>query len=256
MIKVLNVLKTPSRQIVRSLSSTQQPPTYAKESKWSYRHGESYGQRLIGATLYERLEDMVSQKPNDVLYKFCLTQEQFTFAEFKQRVDNMAQSMLKQGYKRGDRLAVMLPNCPEYALTTVAAASIGVTCVLLNPAYQLVEIEYMLKLTKSRGIVMLDDFKTLKHYEILTKICPEMLETTSGAEINSKNLPHFKHVFLVQNKLCKDATAHSYKGSLPFSQLLNHSGVNVERPYVDMHDDFAILFTSGSTGFPKVKNFE
>jgi hypothetical protein len=213
------------------------------KSKLSYRFTETGRFRLLGTNIYDRLVTMVDERPNEVAYKFCLTQESFTFKEVKERIDELAQNVLSLGYKRGDKLAVMLPNTREYIFTTLAAASIGVISVLLNPAFQLVEIEYMLKKTKCKGVVILDNLKTLQHYEILTKICPEILHTSnSGGEISSKNLPDLKHVILVHNRLTKD-NVKNYKGTLPFAQIEKYNSIKQELPYVDMHDTFSMLFT-------------
>ena len=48
-------------------------------------------------------------------------------------------------------MAIALPNTVEFAITLLACAKIGVIVVSLNPAYQLVEVEYMLKKTSTKG---------------------------------------------------------------------------------------------------------
>ena len=231
---LLNRLRKHSYTTAASTSSDSR-------KKLSYRNSEVGDLRLIGATVYDRVELAAEQRPNETAFKFCLTQESFTFSDLKQRIDEIAQNLLKYGYRRGDRLAVMLPNTPEYALTVLAASSIGVTSVLLNPAYQLVEIEFMLKKTKCKGVVILDNLKTLNHYDILTKICPELL--TSSGELRAKQLPDLRHVILVHNKLTKESSAFGNKGTLPFENFKQSNTAKIERPYVDMGDDFALLFT-------------
>ena len=49
----------------------------------------------------------------------------------------MAQNLLSMGFKKGDRLAIMLPNVPETVVSLIAASQIGVIAVIMNPAYQL-----------------------------------------------------------------------------------------------------------------------
>jgi acyl-CoA synthetase (AMP-forming)/AMP-acid ligase II len=235
-----NVLKPLGsfKRVLYSAHSRFQSTTAA--TKLSYWNTESVNLKLIGATVNERLDAMANERPNSEAFKFSLTNTSYTYKELQQRVNEIAQNLLKHGYKRGDRLAIMLPNTPEFVLTSLAAGSIGVTSVLLNPAYQLVEIEYMLKKTKCRGVVILDNLKSLQHYEILTQICPEL--SSSNGELSSAKLPDLKHVFLVHNVLIKNEP-HVFKGTLPFSTLTKNNTASVERPYVDMNDDFAMLFT-------------
>lgn len=196
---------------------------------------------LKSDTVGSRLISLAREKPNDVCFKFCLTKSSFTYKDIKQRVDEFAQNLLNLGFKKGDRLAIMLPNIPEINISILAAASIGVVSVLMNPAYQLVEIEYMLKKTNAKGLIMLDNLKTLQHYTILNKICPE-LQGSSKGELNSKNLPNLKHVILVKNRLVNDSNI-KYKGTWSFDELEHYNSISKEIPHVEFDDTLAMLFT-------------
>jgi acyl-CoA synthetase (AMP-forming)/AMP-acid ligase II len=211
-------------------------------NKKSYAMADCTGFHLINSTLGEKLDEFAKQKPNDVCYKFCLNQITHTYAELKQRVDELAQSLLDLGFSKGDRLALLLPNVPELNLTILAAAKIGVIVVLMNPAYQLVEIEYMLKKTAAKGVVILDNLKTLKHYEILLQICPELACDGKG-ELNSSALPSLKHVIIASNGLVNDSSV-SYKGTWKFAELERYK-LPTQRPlpYLNADDPFTILFT-------------
>lgn len=132
---------------------------------------------------------------------------------------------------------------PETVLSLLAASSIGLLVVLMNPAYQLTEIEFMLKKTGAKGIVILDNLKTLQHYSILTRICPELAESRKG-ELNSANLPHLKHVILVKNRLVPNGNATDYKGTWSFADdLQRYDRPLQETPHVDFDDPFVMLFT-------------
>jgi hypothetical protein len=111
-----------------------------KTSKQSYFLTDTAGLSLTCSNIGDRLRTIAKEKPNHLCYKFCLTQTSFTFLELDQRVDELAQSLNNIGFKKGDRLAILLPNVPEINLTILAAARLGVIIVLMNPAYQLVEI--------------------------------------------------------------------------------------------------------------------
>lgn len=215
----------------------------------SYAMSNSNGLHLMCDTFADRIEIMAKHKPDQICYKFAMTRQQITFLEIKQRIDEIAQNFLDMGFKKGDRIAVFLPNIPENNLTVLAAASIGLIVVMMNPAYQLVEVQHMLKKTKAKGIIMLDNLKVLQHYEMLKKICPE-LESSQKGELNSQLLPDLKHVIIANNGLFKDPHQQT-KGTWNFKEIEKFNGVKREKPRVDMDDSLVILFTSGTTGFPK-----
>lgn len=149
----------------------------------------------------------------------------------------------------GDKIAVLLPNIPETPLITLAAASIGCVTVLMNPAYQLTEIEYMVRKANCKGIFILDNLPILKHYDLLKKICPE-LETCQKGELVSNKLPDLKHVIVCSVMPTKELES-KHKGTWSFNEVKTHNKATISLPYVDYDDDFVMMFTSGSTGFPK-----
>jgi acyl-CoA synthetase (AMP-forming)/AMP-acid ligase II len=142
----------------RQSSSISSP----NSSKLSYQSNPSGDFHLVGQTIQERLDSISHSKPNEMVYKFCATQTSFTFLELKQRVDELAQSFMQLGLQKGDRVAILLPNLPETVLSLYALAQIGCISVLMNPAYNIDEIEYMLKMTKSKAAIILDNFKVYK----------------------------------------------------------------------------------------------
>ena len=213
-----------------------------KYEKYSYAMSNSSNLHLLCDTLGDRINIFAEKLPNETCYKFSLTQTSLTFIEIKQRTDEIAQNLLNKGFKKGDRLALLLPNIPELALTILACSSIGIIVVLMNPAYQLVEIEYMLKKTRSKGLIILDNLKTLKHYEILKKLAPE-LESSVPGELNSENLPDLKHVILVKNRLMSE-NSEKYKGTWEFDRdISKFNQINQKLPQVNFDDSLAMLFT-------------
>lgn len=207
----------------------------------SYTHCDTHNLSLIGKTIVECLNERVLDTPNEIAYKFCLQQRNFSFLELKQRADEIAQNLLAMGFRKGDRLSIMLPNMAEFMLMSLACASIGVIVALMNPAYQTLEVEYMLKKTGSKGIMIMDNFKTLKHYELLSKICPEMATCKQG-ELHSHKLPHLKHIIMAN--LDKKSSLDAYKNVWQFDRdIAKFSAQKNQLPHIDIDDKFAMIFT-------------
>ena len=191
---------------------------------------------VVGDLINKNLE----LNSNEVAYAFPHQKVHLSFDEIRERVETAAKNLLDLGFKKGERIAFILPNTYELAVLFLAASKIGLISAVLNPAYQLVELEHMLKKTSAKGLVFYDSFRTLKHMEVIRNICPEVDNCIPG-ELNSKALPNLKHIFVLNSPF--ESEKRQYKGTWNIDKITEKkSGVSsVEMPYVDMvHLSFAI----------------
>ena len=66
----------------------------------------------------------------------------YTYQQVKDYSIKVASALTRQGYKKGDVIAILSVNVPEYAILMLAAASIGVTVTTINPAYTVRKSHY------------------------------------------------------------------------------------------------------------------
>jgi long-chain acyl-CoA synthetase len=107
-------------------------------------------------SLYDFLENAVncfSDKP-----AFTFYEKVFTYQETKMIVDRLASTLHREGLKKGDTVAVMLPNCPHYIFTLFAIFRLGGIAVQINPMYVEREIEFVLDDSGAKYMVALDAF--------------------------------------------------------------------------------------------------
>src|SRR5438094_7428027 len=76
-----------------------------------------------------------------------------TFRELDARVRRIAAALTKQGFKAGDRLAILLPNEPDYIELVYACAWLGVVAVPSNTRLSAVEIDRVLTDANPRGLI-------------------------------------------------------------------------------------------------------
>jgi acyl-CoA synthetase (AMP-forming)/AMP-acid ligase II len=76
-----------------------------------------------------------------------------TFLELHHRVANIAAALSRHGFKRGDRLAILLPNETEYIALVYACSWLGVVAVPLNARFSAVEIDRVLADASPRGLI-------------------------------------------------------------------------------------------------------
>ena len=79
--------------------------------------------------------------------------KRLTFRELHDRVGRTATALKKHGFRAGDRLAILLPNEPEYLELVYACAWLGVVIVPLNTRLSAVEIDHILADATPRGLI-------------------------------------------------------------------------------------------------------
>ena len=79
--------------------------------------------------------------------------ERLTFRELHDRVESIAAALSRHGFQSGDRLAILLPNEPEYIQIVYACAWLGVIAVPLNTRLSSVEIDRILADARPRGLI-------------------------------------------------------------------------------------------------------
>jgi fatty-acyl-CoA synthase len=146
-----------------------------------------------------------------------------TYAELNTRVNRLGNGLIGQGVCKGDRIAVLGRNSLTYAIIYFALAKIGAIMVPVNFWYRDTEIQYTLRQSTCKGLLYHTDFAPV----------------LKGIENEVPSLE-----WHVPFGACSDASGHLDR--------IVESGSNQE-PAVDLdeEDPHIILYTSGTTGFPK-----
>jgi acyl-CoA synthetase (AMP-forming)/AMP-acid ligase II len=149
-----------------------------------------------------------------------------TYRDYDRLCNNLAASLKQIGVKKGDRVAILMPNSWEYAVCFFGITRLGGIAVLLNWRCAGPELEYMLNDSGATCLLM--------H--------PEYWGTIEGIR---EKLESVKAIY-VQGDPPPD-------GTLAFNDLIerNASDKVVSDPPVTQEDPAAILYTSGTTGLPK-----
>jgi acyl-CoA synthetase (AMP-forming)/AMP-acid ligase II len=87
---------------------------------------------------------------------------ELTYAQARERISDIAQRYARRGYGTGHRVALKLPNCPEFLLHFLALNSIGATVVPLNPEYRPAELEYLVSHSEAALVV---DSASLRNFD-------------------------------------------------------------------------------------------
>lgn len=171
---------------------------------------------------------------------------EMTYAELKQAVDRTAAGLYERGVRKGDTVALMLPNCPQYVVSYYACHRIGAVVSGINPIYKPQEVLHQLKAVHAKALIVLDMFYESQAGEAFEKSGAKLLVTTNIADM-------IKGRFFT--KLLGKLTGRVPSGPVPasahpFVSLLStrEAAPEVE---VSCHDNAVYLMTGGTTGIPK-----
>jgi long-chain acyl-CoA synthetase len=158
------------------------------------------------------------------------------FGEAKKLVDLLATALQKLGVVKGDRVGIMLPNCPQYLLGFFAVVRLGAIVVNVNPIYTPREVEMVAKDSGMRAIIALD------------LLAPNIFGIRANTAIE-----HVIVTSLLDYSATPDKAPPTPEGALSFKSLIGGvDEVDLPRVEIDPAEDVAVLqYTGGTTGVPK-----
>ncbi|HWK50851.1 MAG TPA: AMP-binding protein, partial [Steroidobacter sp.] len=163
--------------------------------------------------------------------------------DFAAYLQNIAQ------LKKGDRIALMMPNVLQYPIALYGALRAGLTVVNTNPMYTARELEHQLTDSGAKAIVILENFAhTLEHVLAKTEI-QHVIITGAGDQLH---FPKSLLTNLVLRYVRKQVPSYNLPNAVPFNKALQRGRYEMFKPVSMGHDDIAFLqYTGGTTGVAK-----
>jgi len=146
-------------------------------------------------------------------------EKRYSYKIFNERVNRLANALLQMGIKKGDKVAYLLPNCSEFAEISFALSKIGALSVPLNFRLKEEELKYVMDNSDSSFLFFGSEFK-----EIAQKLLPQLPKIKISIEVG---------------------------GNSEYESALANSNPEEPASEVKEDDEHSIMYTSGTTGFPK-----
>ncbi|MDR7421928.1 MAG: long-chain fatty acid--CoA ligase [Armatimonadota bacterium] len=169
-----------------------------------------------------------------------------TYRELDELTDRFAGALVERGVRPGDRVAIMLPNSPQYVVAAYGVWKAGGVVVQINPLYKGRDLAFNLKDSGARVAIGIS-----RLYRELREVRPHTdLETVVLTNVHDFFPMKWRLLYgLARAKREGDVTPHE-PGVVPFRAMLR--GPRLERRGVASQDDPAVLqYTGGTTGIPK-----
>ena len=196
--------------------------------KWDSWNMQEYAQEE--RVLTDIIEDKARQNPNHVVFQF--RDDPITLGDFNDQINKIANGFLALGVKKGDKVAIMLPNCPEFLYSWFGLNRIGAVEVPINSALKGDGLTY--QITHSDCVALVADTQFLENLnnvaDRLTTVRHTIFLDTQGSANGVPKLPGSEE--------------------MSFADFSDRPSAS---PDVKVHfnDTASILFTSGTTGVSK-----
>lgn len=159
-----------------------------------------------------------------------------TFGEVKAQVDRLATALAKLGVVKGDRVGIMLPNCPQYLISFFAIVRLGAIVTNVNPIYTPREVEAVAKDSGMKAII------------VLNLMAQTVLSVRGNTAIENVIVTSVQE-YSANPEIAPAVPA----GTLAFGELTGESAqIDLPRVGITPEEDVAVLqYTGGTTGVPK-----
>ncbi|HEX5530831.1 MAG TPA: AMP-binding protein [Methylomirabilota bacterium] len=194
-------------------------------------------------TIPDLLDELAARQPEHELVVDATGRVRLGYAETRARARRLARGLARLGVRRGDRVALLMTNRPEWLLIDFAVTLLGATLVPISTWSRPRELEYVLGHCAASVLIAMPRFGSHDYLGSLAEM--------GGA--GSARLPHLAHLVVGG-----DEAAHVPPGALPSLEALEALGRDVTDATLDAaqraitpEDVACILYTSGTTSTPK-----
>jgi long-chain acyl-CoA synthetase len=147
--------------------------------------------------------------------------QSFTYEELDRLANCVANGLRSLGIDRGDRVGLFLPNIPGFVISYLGALKIGAIAVSINAMLKCNEVEYILNDCGAKVLITTE---------------------TLAEHVHDANLPQLEHLLIAEGQASQ---------GMSLNQLIAIASADASAIDMDRHDPAAIVYTSGTTGFPK-----
>jgi len=158
------------------------------------------------------------------------SEQEISYAQLETFSNQFANSLIKLGLKKGDRVAIFLPNIPQFIIAYFGVLKAGTVVTAISPLYREREVEYQLADSGAETIVALDSL-----FPIVEKVSQKT---------------RVKHVIITGS--AEKAPSPRDPNALFFDQLIENSPKTAPKVKINPNEDLAALqYTGGTTGIAK-----
>ncbi|EPR75258.1 Long-chain-fatty-acid--CoA ligase [Leifsonia rubra CMS 76R] len=203
---------------------------------------------LPDGSLYDLVAASIAEYPRGVALEFF--GRETTYAELGAQIDRAAEGLRLLGVQKGDRVALVLPNCPQHIVAFYAVLRLGAVVVEHNPLYTPRELRHQFEDHEAKVVIAwnkvvdtLQDFPTDVAVEKIISV-----DVTRSMPFLTRTLLRLP---IAKARESRTALTTSVHGTIVWEELLKSAPIDAHIVRPEAGDLALIQYTSGTTGYPK-----
>jgi long-chain acyl-CoA synthetase len=145
----------------------------------------------------------------------------FSYQQLDELANRVANGLRGLGIKKGDRVALFLPNIPEFVISYLGILKIGAVVVSVNVMLKSAEVSFILNDCAAKVVITTQ---------------------AQSEQVQQADLPELQHILIAEG---------SVTPGISLAQLMENASPHARAVEMDRHAPASIVYTSGTTGFPK-----
>ena len=199
------------------------------------------------ASLVALMDESFSRYADRPAYSFM--GKLVSYGEVDRASQSFAGYLQGLGLAKGDRVAVMMPNCPQYPIAVAAILRAGLILVNVNPLYTARELEHQLKDSGAKAIVIMENFANTLQKCISNSMVKHVVLASMGDRLGLLKGAIVNYVVRNVKKL---VPAFSLPGAVRFNDALSQGRRRgLQAPAIGGDDVAVLQYTGGTTGVSK-----